>query len=280
MAESLRILVALGLTLLLVVLRIEAGRFGAAEYDEPAAGGRPSVLRRLAWYLLGIGGVVAIGVIHPGATSDLFLRVGDPFGAVSLGLVLAGLGAAQAVAVAWLHYQHLRLPSLGSYPGALLNELATAAVDEAVFRGAFLGFLIVGGVPTGFALLGQAIVYTLATRTGAPGRDRYTFVLAFGIGLVAGWATLSTGGIGAAFLGHAVTRVTVFLTTGHAGQLALAGTEDEDLERRRRTPDGWRVVGLGGGSRESRGGSSRRGPGRGRPAVRERSSTRGPAGDR
>ena len=35
MVTDLRVLVALGLTLLLVMLRVEASRFGAAEYDEP-----------------------------------------------------------------------------------------------------------------------------------------------------------------------------------------------------------------------------------------------------
>jgi hypothetical protein len=85
-------------------------------------------------------------------------------------------------------------------------------------------------------------MYVLATRLGAPGRDRYLFLLALVIGLVGGWATLATGGIGASFLGHAVTRVAMFLTTGHAGQPAPKGREIEDFEKRRRTPDGWRVV--------------------------------------
>ena len=47
-----------------------------------------------------------------------------------------------------------------------------------------------------------------------------------------------TGGIGAAFLGHAITRIAIFLTTGHAGIPKARGTEDEEVERRRRTPDG------------------------------------------
>ena len=68
-------------------------------------------------------------------------------------------------------------------------------------------------------------------------------VLALLIGLGAGWLTIATGGIGAAFLGHAITRFAVFLCTGHAGQVAPRGREDEDIEKRRRPPDGWRVVG-------------------------------------
>jgi hypothetical protein len=55
---------------------------------------------------------------------------------------------------------------------------------------------------------------------------------------------------GAAFLGHAITRVAVFLTTGHAGQPPARGTEVEDVEKRRRTPEGWRAVDHRGGVRE------------------------------
>jgi len=48
MEGDLRVLVGLGLTLLLVMLRLEAEHFGTAEYDEPVRGRRPSILRRLA----------------------------------------------------------------------------------------------------------------------------------------------------------------------------------------------------------------------------------------
>jgi hypothetical protein len=245
---GLRTLVAFGLTLLLVMLRLEAHRFGAAEYDEPVAGRMPSIWRRLAWYVVGIGGVAAILWVHPAPGAGLFLAGGD--GGILLGFALAALGAGIAVGMAWWRYRHLRLPDVRAYPGALLNEIATAFVDEAVFRGALLGFLILGGVDPTLAVLAQAFAYTLATRLGAPGRNRSMFLLALIIGLVAGWATLLTGGIAASLVGHAVTRVAVFLTTGHAGQPAPRGTEVEEVERRRRAPEGWRIVAGRDSSRE------------------------------
>ena len=67
------------------------------------------------------------------------------------------------------------------------------------------------------------------------------------VGLIAGWLTAVTGGIAAAFLGHAATRFAVFLATGHTGQTLPKGREVEEIDRRRRPPDGWRVI----GSRES-----------------------------
>ena len=39
----------------------------------------------------------------------------------------------------------------------------------------------------------------------------------------------------------------VFLATGHTGQTLPKGREVEEIDRRRRPPDGWRVI----GSRES-----------------------------
>ena len=253
MITDLRVLVGLGLTLLLVLLRVEAARFGAAEYDEPVNGRRPSVLRRLAWYIIGVGGVLALIVVHPTPEGSLHLQVGDPSG-ILIALLLGGLGVGQAIGLAWYHYRRLRFPDVASYPGALANEIITAFIDEAVFRGALLGYLLwatTGAVAAGIitagqaatiAILGQAVMYVLATRLGAPGRDRYMLAVAAAIGLLGGWSTLVTGGIGAAFLGHAVTRVAVFLTTGHAGHPPARGAEIEDVERRRRTPEGWSAV--------------------------------------
>jgi membrane protease YdiL (CAAX protease family) len=240
--EGLGPLIALGLTLLLVMLRLEAERFHAAEYDEPVRGRRPSLLRRLAWYVLGVAGVLALLVVHPRAEQDLYLQVGDRSGIV-LAFALGGLGVGQAVGLALMHYRRLRFPEVAAYPGALINEILTAFIDEAVFRGAVLGyFMLVTDGNANLAILGSALVYALCTRLGAPGRDKYMLVLALLIGLIGGWATLLTGGIGASFVGHAITRVAVFLTTGHAGQPPARGTEVEDDEKRRRTPEGWRAV--------------------------------------
>jgi membrane protease YdiL (CAAX protease family) len=241
--EPLGGLVAVGLALLLVMLRFDAERFGAAEYDEAYDGYAPSLRRRLAWYALGVVGVIAIAFVHPRPQDDLFLGPGDRAAALIGGFLYGAIGTAQAIAFAWLRYRKLRLPDFVSYPGALMNSVATAFVDEGVFRGVLLGVLLVMNVDPSVANLTQAMLYTLSTRLGAPGRDRYMFVLTFVIGLGSGWLTVATGGVAAAFLGHAVTRFAVFLCTGHAGQVALRGREVEDIERQRRPPEGWRVIG-------------------------------------
>jgi len=243
-----RSLIAVGLALLLVLLRLDAEKFGTAEYYEATRDGeRPRVRRRLAWYGLGVGIAVAIILIHPAAQADLFLGSGDRLGAVLGGIAYGLIGVLVAASFASYRYHRIRFPDASSYPGALLNSTATAFIDEAAFRGALFGLLLVAGVNPTLANLTQAIIYALTTRLGAPGRDRYLLILTMGMGLLGGWLTVATGGIAAAFLGHAITRFAVFLCTGHTGQTKPRGREIEEIEKRRRPPEGWRVI----GSRES-----------------------------
>jgi hypothetical protein len=242
--EPLRVLSALGLTLFLVLLRFDAERFSAAEYDDlDRWGNPPSLLRRLAWYTLGFLGVLGVLTVHPAPSSDLFLGLGERLGVIILGLTYGLAGSVIAGAVAFWRYHHIRLPYIRSYPGAVVNAVATAFLDEAVFRGIVFGFLITMGTDPNLANVAQTLLYGLATRLGAPGRPLYMLLVALVIGLTGGWLTGITGGIGAAFLGHAITRLAIFLLTGHAGLPAPKGREVEDFERRQQAPDGWRQLG-------------------------------------
>jgi hypothetical protein len=239
------LLIALAFTLLLVVLRFQAALFGVAEYADTGLEGQPTRLRRrLSWYLIGFVIVLAIVVVDPTVATDLFVGLGDRPRAVAFGIAFGIGGTALAMGVAWLRYRHLRLPPVGSYPAALLNALGTAFIDEVTFRGAVLGFLVLVGLNGWLAIVIQALIYGLATRLGAPGRDRSIFILALVLAVATGWATIETGGIGAAFIGHTIARFAMFLATGHAGQPLPAGREVEEIEKRRRPPDGWSIVGV------------------------------------
>ena len=241
--DPLRVLMAVGLAGILVILRFDAERFNAAEYnDVDRWGNKPSVMRRLAGYTLGIGGILAILWIHPNPTNDLYLGLGDRLSAIMLGLAYGAIGTAIAIGIALYRYHTVRLPPVAQYPGAILNAIATAFFDEAVFRGLLFGFLLTAGLQPNLANLIQALVYALATRLGAPGRPWYMLVTALAIGLAGGWLVGITGGIGAAFLGHSITRVAIFLTTGHSGLPKAKGTESEEVARRQATPKGWRVL--------------------------------------
>jgi hypothetical protein len=62
-------------------------------------------------------------------------------------------------------------------------------------------------------------------------------LLSLGMGLAFGWATLATGGLGAAIIGHAATSFAVFVCTGHAGH--VPSREPEDPAARDLVPAGW-----------------------------------------
>lgn len=243
--EELRVVMAVALAVFLVVLRIDAQRLGAAEYDEPDEDGRrPPFLPRLAWYIAGVALVALIAVVHPDPARGLMLTLGsDRIVAIGAGIVLGLAGAGQAAGLALVRYGRLRLPTAREYPGAILNAIGTAFIDEAAFRGVILGLLIVFGVPALPAVVIQAIVYVLATRVGASRRPLYVVAFTLVLGLVMGWATLLTGGIGAAVIGHATTRLATFALTGHAAMVAPRGYEIEEIEEDRAPPPGWRVVG-------------------------------------
>ncbi len=168
--DPLRVLMVVGLLLLLVILRFDAERFNAAEYDDIDRWGRPpSLLRRLAWYTLGIGGILLVLKIHPDPAGQLYLGLGDRLGAVILGLAYGAIGAAIAVGIALYRYHYVRFPATRLYPAKITNAIATAFLDEAIFRGILFGFLLGTGMDPNAANLIQAIVYALATRLGAPG---------------------------------------------------------------------------------------------------------------
>ena len=240
MTSDLRVIVAVAVLLALILLRLQAESFGSAEYDEPNNRYHRGAWTRLSWYGLGLILVYAIYEIHPQPHDMLYLEVGNHVDVFTFGLPLAAVGLVQAGLFAWYRYGYLRLPAARAYPGAAINSILTAVIDEAVFRGVLQGMLLAVGFPMGSAILTQTVVYVLATRVAAPGRHRYMLVLTIGIGIACGWATVSTGGIGAAILAHSLTSFAVFVCTGHAGQVTT-GIEPEEEDQLRK-PVGWRQV--------------------------------------
>ena len=174
--DTIRVLIAIGIFMMLLALRLEAERFGAAEYDEP--GRRRGPLTRLSWYAIGGALLAALYVVHPSPHDTLLMLIGHRPDALILGLVLAVLGVVQAAGFAWYRYGYVRLPPADPYADAAVNAVGTAVIDEATFRGALLGSLLALGSPGPLAILEMTIFYLLATRLVAPGRHPYMAVLA------------------------------------------------------------------------------------------------------
>lgn len=244
MEDTIRALVVIGFTCLLVLLRLDAYAFGAAEYDdESAPGGWRAGGVRLAWYVVGLAIAAVMLFVAPPSLGALGLSVGsDRVGALLLGILAGILGTGVAVSFAWYRYRRLRLPDVALYPGAIANSIGTALVDEICFRGAVMGLLLAAGAGSGVALVGQTLLYGLATRLGAPGRSHSMLLIFLGLGFVAGLLTLWTGGVAAAIVGHALTRFAIFVCTGHPGQVRPPGLEPEEAAAERLPPEGWEVV--------------------------------------
>jgi Type II CAAX prenyl endopeptidase Rce1-like len=245
-ADPLATLVLLGAVALLLLLRLDARRFGAAEYDdEEAPGGVGAWTRRLSWYFFGLLLIALVYFLYPQPLTVLHLQVGDARETALLaGLALGVIGTAAAFGYAWLHLGGAQLPSARRYPAGLLNSVLTAFIDEAAFRGIVLGLLLASDWPIDLAIVFPAVLYTLTTRLAATGRPRGPMFMTLGLGLVAGWLTVQTGGIGAALLGHGLTRLAVFVSTGHAGAMRTSPSPEKALpaEPRELAPAGWEVV--------------------------------------
>ena len=244
MTDTLTALIFYGFVALLVLLRFDAKRFGAADYDDEDANDWRTWLRRLSWYAFSIGLIVVIYLMAPWPLSVLRLQAGPLLlETIVVGLALGAIGAFMAVAYAWIRYRDLRLPPGNRYPAGLLTAIGTAFVDEATFRGIVLGILLWWGWPNALAIGLQAVIYVIAT--GLARRQRplgITFIFLV-MALLGAGVTIATGGIGAAFLGAALTRLALFLVTGHAGQMRDVETvEEEALDASDLTPEGWEIV--------------------------------------
>ena len=156
----------------------------------PSGSGRPSTTRRRATAsspkIRRRHGLVrrsasawpsASSTSTPNPQQELFLGSGDRLGAVLGGLAYGLGGVAFAVAFATFRYHRIRFPDAWSYPGALLNSVATAFIDEVAFRGAIFGLLLSTGIERRASRTSSRRSCTRSsTRLGAPGRDRYLLV--------------------------------------------------------------------------------------------------------
>jgi hypothetical protein len=124
----------------LLLLRLEAPRFRVAEYAEPIT--LRDLPARLVWYAIGLALLGALSAVHPAPHDVLDLLAGHAADVVAYGALLAAGGLAVAAGLAWLRYGYMRLAAPEEYPGAALNSIATAVIDEATFRGVLLGTLL------------------------------------------------------------------------------------------------------------------------------------------
>lgn len=208
--ESLLFAIAVGLTLFLVFLRFDSERIIRSDYFRY----RNPWLGPLSYYVLVIGFAVGIVIILPAGRSSLFLGGGDPNRALEVMLLFAIVALLNAAGLAFLRYGGILPLPTELLPTRVIGAAANAIAEELQFRSIVLGMLIFVGVPTEWALISQALLYGLAHRRLWQERDWYFLFGSVLLGWAAGVATIHTGSVVPAMVGHFSVTMALFAFAG------------------------------------------------------------------
>ena len=208
--DSLRLAIALGLTLFLVLLRFDSERITRSDYFRY----RTPWMGPVSYYVLVIVFAIGIAVILPSGREQLFLTGGDPDKMLPVMLLFTAIALLNGVALAFLRYGGILPLPTELLPSRVLGAAANAISEELQFRSIVLGMLLFAGVPTGWAIAAQALVYGLAHRRLWHDRDWYFLVGSVLLGWAAGVATIHTGSVIPAIVGHFAVTMSLFAFAG------------------------------------------------------------------
>lgn len=218
MPDFIQFFMFVGFAGLMLLLRLDARRFGAAEWDTEEGSWR-MWLPRLTWYAAGLALGLLVFALHPAPVAELNLSLTPDRGEVLLLGVLYGAGGVVAAFVlAIVRNGHVEFPRPGRYPGGVVSALGTSFFDEFLFRGVLLGLLLSLDLPSWLAVAGAAFIYAGAIRASTGGRGVTWLLVSLVVGLVGGALVLMTLGIAAGFVGYAITRFAFFMTMGYPEQ--------------------------------------------------------------
>jgi hypothetical protein len=208
--DSLRLAIALGLTLFLVLLRFDSERITRSDYFRY----RTPWMGPVSYYILVIGFAIGIAVILPSGRNQLFLTGGETGAMLPVMLLFVMVALLNGVALAFLRYGSILPLPVELLPSRVLGAAANALSEELQFRSIVLGMLLFAGVPTGWAIALQAIVYGLAHRRLWRDRDGYFLAGSVLVGWAAGVATVETGSVIPAIVGHFAVTMSLFAFAG------------------------------------------------------------------
>jgi hypothetical protein len=208
--DSLRLAIALGLTLFLVLLRFDSERITRSDYFRY----RTPWLGPVSYYILVIGFAIGIAIILPSGREQLFLTGGESDEMLPVMLLFVMVALLNGVALAFLRYGSILPLPVELLPSRVLGAAANAVSEELQFRSIVLGMLLFAGVPTGWAIAVQALVYGLAHRRLWRDRDWYFLAGSVLLGWAAGVATVETGSVIPAIVGHFAVTMALFAFAG------------------------------------------------------------------
>jgi hypothetical protein len=211
--DSLRLAIALGLTLFLVLLRFDSERITRSDYFRY----RTPWMGPVSYYVLVIAFAIGIAIILPSGRAQLFLTGGDTDEMLPFMLLFVAVAILNAIALAFLRYGGILPLPLELLPSRVLGALANAVSEELQFRSIVLGMLLFadfGGSNAGWAIAAQALIYGLAHRRLWRDRDWYFLAGSVLLGWAAGVVTVETGSIIPAIVGHFAVTMSLFAFAG------------------------------------------------------------------
>jgi hypothetical protein len=208
--DSLRLAIALGLTLFLVLLRFDSERITRSDYFRY----RTPWMGPVSYYILVIGFAIGIAIILPSGREQLFLTGGDPDEMLPVMLLFSAVALLNGVALAFVRYGGILPLPTELLPSRVLGAAANAISEELQFRSIVLGMLLFADVPVGWAIAVQALIYGLAHRRLWRDRDWYFLAGSVLLGWAAGVATVETGSVIPAIVGHFAVTMALFAFAG------------------------------------------------------------------
>jgi len=208
--ESLRLAIALGLTLFLVLLRFDSERITRSDYFRY----RTPWMGPVSYYVLVIGFAIGIAIILPSGREQLFLTGGQTDEMLPVMLLFVAVALLNGAALAFLRYGGILPLPIELLPTRVLGAAANAVSEELQFRSIVLGMLLFAGMPPGWAIAVQALVYGLAHRRLWRDRDWYFLLGSVLLGWAAGVVTFNTGSVIPAIVGHFAVTMALFAFAG------------------------------------------------------------------
>ncbi len=210
--DSLRLSIALGLTIFLVLLRFDSDRIMRSDYFRYRSGW----LGPLSYYGLVVVFAIGIAFILPSGRAKLFLTPGDPSSMLPVTALFCAVAVVNGAALAFMRYRAILPLPVPLLVSRLAGAAANAVAEELQFRSIVLGMLIFAGGPdwVGPALVIQALLYGLVHRRLWNERDWYFLAGSVILGYAAGLATVTTGSVVPAMVGHFAVTASLFAFAG------------------------------------------------------------------
>lgn len=208
--DSLRLAIAIGMTVFMVVLRFDQERIMRSDYFRS----RSRWMGPLSYYGLVLLFTAGIILILPRGRASLFLVGGDPADLLPAMVAFGVVGALNGAALALIRFRALLPLPLEMLPSRSVAAGLNAVAEELQFRSVILGLMIVGGLNPGLAVAIQAVIFGAAHRRVWRERDWYFVIGSVLLGYACGLVTITTGTVIPAMVGHFAVTMGIYAFAG------------------------------------------------------------------